>query len=101
MAIDPRNGDVLAMVGGWNFRESQFNLAVQGERQPGSSFKPFVLAAALEQGIAPATTFDSQAVDIPFGDRVWHVDNYEESLPRHRRPRAPRRSTPTTPSTRS
>ena len=43
------------MVGGSNFRESQFNLAVQGERQPGSAFKPFVLAAALDEGISPAT----------------------------------------------
>ena len=50
VAIDPRNGAVKAMVGGNNYRESQFNLAVQGERQPGSSFKPFVLATALRQG---------------------------------------------------
>src|SRR5262249_36283932 len=41
VAIDPRDGRVLAMFGGRNFHESQFNLAVQGERQPGSSFKPF------------------------------------------------------------
>ncbi len=79
VAIDPRNGDVLAMVGGSSFRESQFNLAVQGERQPGSSFKPFVLAAALDQGIAPGTRFDSEELDIPFDGRVWHVENYESS----------------------
>ena len=53
VAIDPRNGEVKAMIGGDNFRESQFNLAVQGERQPGSSFKPFVLATALQDGISP------------------------------------------------
>ena len=51
VAIDPRNGKVLAMIGGNSYRKSQFNLAVQGERQPGSSFKPFVLAAAIEKGI--------------------------------------------------
>ena len=79
VAVDPRNGDVLAMVGGSNFRESQFNLAVQGERQPGSSFKPFVLAAALDQGIAPSTTFASRELDLPFEGRVWHVENYEGS----------------------
>ena len=50
VALDPRDGRVLAMVGGENYRESQFNLAVQGERQPGSSFKPFVLATALDAG---------------------------------------------------
>ena len=55
VAFDPRNGRVLAMVGGRNFSRSQFNLAVQGERQPGSAFKPFVLAEALEQGVSPVT----------------------------------------------
>jgi penicillin-binding protein 1A len=79
VAIDPRNGEVLAMVGGENYRESQFNLAAQAKRQPGSSFKPFVLAAALRQGIAPATRFDSKPQHIPMGDRVWNVANYEDS----------------------
>ncbi len=79
VAIDPRNGDVLAMVGGSSFRESQFNLAVQGERQPGSSFKPFVLADALQQGIATQTTFPSKELDIPFDGKIWHVENYEGS----------------------
>ena len=79
VAIDPRTGEVLAMVGGANYRESQFNLAVQGERQPGSAFKPFVLAAALDEGISPATHFDSHQVVIPLGDRLWQVSNYEGS----------------------
>ena len=77
VAIDPRTGAVRAMVGGSNFRESQFNLATQAERQPGSSFKPIVLATALRQGISPVTSFDSKPVDIDAGDRVWHVTNYE------------------------
>ncbi|MGB2953289.1 MAG: PBP1A family penicillin-binding protein [Gaiellaceae bacterium] len=77
VAIDPRNGRVLAMVGGNNFRKSQFNLAVQGERQPGSSFKPFVLATALKEGVAPSTTFVSKQIDIPIGGRIWHVHNYD------------------------
>ena len=77
VAIDPRTGAVKAMVGGSNFRESQFNLATQAERQPGSSFKPFVLATALREGISPVTTFESKPVDIDAGDRVWHVTNYE------------------------
>jgi penicillin-binding protein 1A len=79
VAINPGNGDILAMVGGSNFRESQFNLAVHGERQPGSAFKPFVLAAALDQGISPATQFVSRKVVIPLGDRLWEVENYEGS----------------------
>jgi penicillin-binding protein 1A len=77
VAIDPRDGSVRAMVGGTNFRESQFNLATQAERQPGSSFKPIVLATALRQGISPLTQFDSKPVDIDAGDRIWHVTNYE------------------------
>jgi penicillin-binding protein 1A len=79
VAVNPHNGDILAMVGGSNFRDSQFNLAVQGERQPGSAFKPFVLAAALKEGISPATHFISEKVVIPLGDRLWEVNNYEDS----------------------
>jgi len=77
VAIDPRDGRVLAMVGGSNYRESQFNLAVQGERQPGSAFKPFVLATALAQGISPETHLVSRPVTISLGDRNWYVRNYE------------------------
>ncbi len=80
-------GEVLAMVGGSNFRESQFNLAVQGERQPGSAFKPFVLAAALEQGISPATTFESRAGDdLARRPACGRSNNYEGDVPRVDRP---------------
>ncbi len=79
VAIDPRTGAVRAMVGGSNFRESQFNLATQAERQPGSSFKPIVLATALRQGISPVTSLESKPVEIDAGDRVWRVTNYEDT----------------------
>ncbi len=79
VAIDPRDGAIRAMIGGSNFRESQFNLAVQGERQSGSSFKPFVLAAALKQGISPATEFESKPTTIFLGDKSWPVSNYEDA----------------------
>ncbi|MFN8224695.1 MAG: PBP1A family penicillin-binding protein [Gaiellales bacterium] len=79
VAIDPRDGSVKAMYGGANYRRSQFNLATQAERQPGSSFKPIVLATALRKGVAPATVFASKPVDIDAGDRIWHVTNYESS----------------------
>jgi penicillin-binding protein 1A len=79
VAIRPTTGEVVAMYGGDNFRQSQFNLAVQGERQPGSSFKPFVLATALKQGIAPATILPSKPVSIFMGDKYWAVHNYENA----------------------
>jgi penicillin-binding protein 1A len=78
VAIDPRDGAVRAMVGGNNYRKSQFNLAVQGVRQPGSAFKPFVLATALRQGISPATRFDSEPQSIHLGDKYWVVGNYDD-----------------------
>jgi penicillin-binding protein 1A len=79
VAVDPRDGAVKAMIGGSNFRESQFNLAVQGERQAGSAFKPFVLSAALAQGIAPQTSFVSKPTTIFLGDKAWSVSNYEDA----------------------
>ncbi len=62
VAMDPHTGRVLAMAGGYSFRRSQFNRAVQAERQPGSSFKPFVYAAAMENGWTPA----SLVLDAPY-----------------------------------
>ena len=78
VVLDAHTGDVLAMVGGENYHKSQFNLATQGERQPGSSFKPFVLAAALRAGIAPSSTLtSSKQVTINADGRLWEVNNFE------------------------
>jgi penicillin-binding protein 1A len=79
VAIDPRTGAVKAMFGGRNFRESQFNLAAQAERQPGSSFKPIVLATAMREGISPSTQVESKPVSIDAGGRVWNVTNYDHT----------------------
>jgi penicillin-binding protein 1A len=78
VAIDPRDGSVRALVGGRDYHKRKFNLAVQGERQAGSSFKPFVLAAALDEGISPDSRWESSG----FSDRQvcgapWTVSNYE------------------------
>jgi penicillin-binding protein 1A len=79
VAIDPRTGAVKAMFGGRNFRQSQFNLAAQAKRQPGSSFKPIVLATAMNEGISPVTELESHPVSIDAGDRIWRVTNYDHT----------------------
>jgi penicillin-binding protein 1A len=65
VSIDPRNGDIRAMVSSSNYASSQFNLAAQGHRQPGSTFKAFVLTTAIKQGIDPYTTYyTSKPLDL-------------------------------------
>lgn len=73
------DGAVLAMVGGRDFSASQFNLAVQGRRQPGSAFKTFVLVTALEQGIRPDEVFSARPYSVEVKDGVWNVQNYENA----------------------
>ena len=74
VAIDPKTGEVRAMVGGKDFNTQQFNAAVQGGRQPGSSFKMFVLASALEHGISPEQVYESAAGSFPIpGGQTWNV----------------------------
>ena len=80
MAMDPHTGRVLAQQGGFSFSQSQFNRATQAKRQPGSAFKPFVYAAALERGYSPATLVN----DGPFYykdalGRLWKPQNYDKT----------------------
>jgi penicillin-binding protein 1A len=80
VVIDAKSdpGAVLAMVGGANYHKNQFNLATQGERQPGSSFKPFVLATALKENVSPSSILtSSKQVTINADGRLWQVSNYE------------------------
>jgi len=78
VSIDPNTGHVKAMVGGRNYVKGKFNFATQGYRQPGSSFKTFVLVTALEQGMPPSFEVDSNApVEIPSKPKPWVVDNNE------------------------
>jgi len=79
VSIDTQTGEVLAMVGGRSFSERQFNLATQGHRQPGSSFKPFVLAAALDDGISIRSQFRAPAsITLETGFEPWKVTNYDK-----------------------
>ena len=78
VVLDPFTGDIKALVGGFNFKSSEFNRVTQAKRQPGSAFKPFVYAAALENGLAP----NSIILDAPFvesqgiGLKNWKPENY-------------------------
>ena len=71
IAMEPATGHVLAMVGGRDFDESHFNRAVQARRQPGSAFKPFVYAAALEAGYTPATVIENLNAPIATLQGAW------------------------------
>lgn len=79
VALDPATGLVRAMVGGRDFRQSQFNRAMQALRQPGSSFKPFVYAAALEHGRSPSSGISDGPLSISIGSEVWSPKNYDGS----------------------
>jgi penicillin-binding protein 1A len=80
VVMDPHTGRVLAMSGGFSYASSQFDRAMQAQRQPGSSFKPFVYATALDMGYTPV----SKVLDAPFemdqgpGLGVWRPDNFEK-----------------------
>ncbi len=78
VALNPHTGRVHAMVGGFSYALSQFNRAVQAERQPGSSFKPFVYAAALDKGYTPSSVIVDAPIEIPQGEtgKVWRPKNY-------------------------
>jgi len=77
VALDPATGDVLALAGGRDFAESQFNRATQALRQPGSAFKPFVYAAALKLGLTPATLLLDRRRSYPESGRDWRPTNYD------------------------
>ncbi|MEQ1490369.1 MAG: PBP1A family penicillin-binding protein, partial [Terricaulis sp.] len=78
VAMDPHTGRVLALVGGYSFNDANgLNRATQAQRQPGSSFKPIVYAAALDYGLTPATLVDDAPLSISAGDGSnWSPENY-------------------------
>lgn len=77
VAIDPHNGNILAMVGGRNYAESQLNRATDAKRQPGSTFKPFVYAAALEDGMSPVQTFLDAPREFTYDrNKIYRPANY-------------------------
>jgi penicillin-binding protein 1A len=77
VALDPTTGRVLAMSGGWSFDLSQFNRATQAQRQPGSSFKPYVYLTALEDGYSPSQKVLDEPMTINTASGPWRPNNFE------------------------
>lgn len=82
IAMDPHTGRVLAMTGGWSYKQSEFNRATQAMRQPGSSFKPIVYLAALEAGYTPSTIILDAPIAINQGPGLplWEPENFEKNF---------------------
>ncbi len=81
-SLDPRTGAVRAMVGGYDFRRSEYNRATTARRQPGSAFKPIIYAAALAQGLSPGTPVVDSALVYNENDPdlVWRPENYDQKF---------------------
>lgn len=80
VAIDPRSGAIKALVGGFDFQKNKFNHVTQAWRQPGSSFKPFIYSAGLEQGLTPATIVNDEPLFFDAtvtGGQPWEPKNYD------------------------
>ncbi|MDW6023888.1 penicillin-binding protein 1A [Mesorhizobium sp. BAC0120] len=77
VVMDPHTGRVLAMVGGFSYSQSEFNRATQAYRQPGSSFKPIVYSAALDNGYTPASVVMDAPITIHIGNETWTPKNYD------------------------
>lgn len=79
VALDPQDGAVVALTGGYDFFLSNYNRAIQAKRQPGSSFKPFVYSAALERGFTTATIVNDAPVTVqdPGLETTWKPENYD------------------------
>ncbi|MDR0984933.1 MAG: transglycosylase domain-containing protein [Endomicrobium sp.] len=80
IAIDPNNGAIRVMIGGRNFKESQFNRAFQAKRQPGSSFKPFVYVAAIEYGLSPSTILLDKPMLFIYKNDNWCLVSRDENI---------------------
>lgn len=74
VSMNPTNGAIEAIAGGFDYNLSKFNRALQAKRQPGSSFKPFIYAAALAKGYSPATTVDDEPIELE--NSTWDPQNY-------------------------
>lgn len=83
VALDPENGAIRALVGGFDFNQNKYNHVTQARRQPGSTFKPFIYSAALEKGYMPATAMEDAPLTFTAaetGNKAWSPQNYENTF---------------------
>ncbi|MBF0370709.1 MAG: penicillin-binding protein 1A [Magnetococcales bacterium] len=86
VALDPHTGQILALVGGYDFGRSEFNRATQSRRQPGSAFKPILYAAGLDNGYSPVSRIDDSPIPLTYRDsdtgelKTWRAENYEQKF---------------------
>jgi len=83
VALDPETGAIRALVGGFDFNTNKFNHVTQAQRQPGSSFKPFVYSAALEKGFTPATIVEDAPLNFSAGEtgsKAWSPQNFDSTF---------------------
>jgi penicillin-binding protein 1A len=83
VALDPENGAIRALVGGFDFNQNKYNHVTQASRQPGSSFKPFIYSAALEKGYTPASIMEDAPLNFAAnetGNKAWSPQNYENTF---------------------
>ncbi len=82
ISLDPRNGEIKAMVGGYDFKRSEYNRAVSARRQPGSAFKPIIYATGIDSGLTPSTMIiDSPVIyDDLILQNTWKPENYEQKF---------------------
>ena len=83
VSANPRNGEIYALVGGFDFNHNQFNHVTQAWRQPGSGFKPFIYSAALEKGFTPASIINDAPLvfdTAQTGDQPWQPKNYDDQF---------------------
>ena len=82
VALNPENGAITALVGGFDFKKNKFNHVTQAWRQPGSSFKPFVYSAALEKGFTPASIVEDEPISMSAGEvgsnKMWEPKNFDD-----------------------
>ena len=80
VSMDPRTGAILAMAGGFDFAKSHFNHVTQAYRQPGSTFKPFIYSAGVENGIMPGSLISDSPITFNSGGKPWSPKNYDGSF---------------------